>query len=297
MYALSSRVALVQTIDFFPPLVDDPFLYGQIAAANAMSDVYAMGGRPLTALNIACFPDHELPLSVLHQIIRGAMDKAKEARCLIVGGHTVRDTEIKFGLAVTGLIDPKKVFANSGARPGDLLVLTKPLGTGLITTANKQGDCPETALKAACQSMSTLNRAAADAMTSVGAHAATDITGFGLAGHAYEMAMASKITLKIFLRSLPLFPSIPELVEKEFFTRATRTNEEFVSGSLRFEGAVTATQRAVFFDAQTSGGLLIAVPARKAAALVKKAKALGARHTAVVGEVLKKERVHLIAEG
>ena len=198
VYQLSDSLALVQTLDFFPPVVDDPYLYGQIAAANALSDVYAMGGRPITALNLAGFPDKELPMEVLGTILRGGASKCQEAGCAIVGGHTVRDAEIKFGLSVTGLVHPKEFWTNATAQPGDHLVLLKPLGTGFVTTAAKKQQCPQATLEAALQSMTTLNKTSADICRAVGGvHSVTDITGFGLAGHSYEMAHGSKVTFEI----------------------------------------------------------------------------------------------------
>lgn len=276
----------MQTVDFFPPLVDDPFVYGQIAAANALSDVYAMGGDPLTALNLVCFPDDQLPLDVLGDILRGGAERAAAAGCVIVGGHTVRDTEIKYGMAVTGLVHPQRIFTNAGARPGDVLILTKPLGTGFVTTAHKRQDCSQEVLQQACASMIQLNRGASLAMREIGAHACTDITGFGLAGHALEMALASKVTLAIDVPRLPLLPGVEEFVAKRYFTRARKTNSAFVADHLLVQGVPDPVRLEVFYDAQTSGGLLIAAPQATGEALVRRARALGASAACVVGEVL-----------
>ncbi len=286
VYRLTDDIAIVQTIDFFPPVVDDAYTYGRIAAANSLSDIYAMGGVPKTALNLVGFPDDKLPLTVLREIMRGGAERCQEAGCVIVGGHTVRDAEIKFGMAVTGLIHPKRIFTNAAARPGDKLVLTKPLGTGFVTTAHKARACPQETFEAACASMIELNRSAAEAMIAAGAHSATDITGFGLAGHAFEMALGSRATLVIELSRLPLLPGVGELVRQGFYTRASKTNESYVAAGLRLEGTPDPVRLAIFYDAQTSGGLLIAVPAERAEALVEDARRRGATHTCIIGEVV-----------
>src|SRR5215471_6999778 len=206
VYRLTDDLAIVQTIDFFPPVVNDPYIYGQIAAANALSDIYAMGGTPRTALNLVGYPDDKISLDWLGEILQGGAERCHAAGAVILGGHTVRDVEIKFGYAVTGTIHPKHIFTNANAKPGDKLVLTKPLGTGFITTAHRHRACPEEVFQAACASMIQLNDLGRDAMLAAGAHAATDITGFGLAGHAFEMAEGSKTTLAISLSALPLLP-------------------------------------------------------------------------------------------
>jgi selenide, water dikinase len=275
----------VQTIDFFPPVVDDPFVYGQIAAANALSDVYAMGGVPVTALNMAGFPDDQLDFAILGAIIAGGAERCVAAGCAVVGGHTVRDTEIKFGLSVTGTIHPDRILTNATARPGDVLVLTKPLGTGFITTAAKKQKCPPDLLKTACDSMIELNKSACDAMLAVGVNAATDITGFGLAGHALEMAQGSNVTVTIDLRKLPLFSGIDRIEVTKFRTRASKTNREYTEADTRFEGAPNPTRLEFFYDAQTSGGLLISVPAAKADDLVKCLAEVRTPAAAVIGEV------------
>src|SRR6516165_7029631 len=223
---------MVQTIDFFPPVMDDPFVYGQIAAANAMSDVYAMGGTPKTALNLVGYPDDKEPLDWLGEILRGGAERCQAAGAVVVGGHTVRDAEIKFGLAVTGVIHPQKIVTNANAKPGDKLVLTKALGTGFITTAHRNRACPEDVFQSACASMIQLNDLGRDAMLEAGAHAATDITGFGLAGHAFEMAEGSKTTLVIELSRLPIFPGADAIARKPYLTRASATNAGYVAPSL-----------------------------------------------------------------
>ena len=261
VYRIAPDLALVQTVDFFPPVVDDPYIYGQIAAANSLSDVYAMGGVPKTALNIVGFPDAELEMAILGRILDGGSERMRAAGCLVVGGHTVRDAEVKFGYAVTGLVHPDKIMTNANAKPGDVLVLTKPLGTALVTTAAKKQKCPHALLEAACKSMTALNDKGRDAALAAGANAMTDVTGFGFAGHAYEMAEGSGVTLRIDLAKLPAFPGIEELILGKFFTRATKSNREYVSHALRFEREPDPVRVELLFDAQTSGGLLISVPA------------------------------------
>jgi selenide, water dikinase len=285
VYRLTPELAIVQTIDFFPPVVDDPFAYGQIAASNALSDVYAMGGVPVTALNLACYPDDQLDFEVLGRIIAGGAERCEAAGCTVVGGHTVRDTEIKFGLAVTGTIHPDRILTNATAKPGDVLVLTKPLGTGFITTAAKKQKCPAELLKAACDSMIELNKSACDAMLAVGVSAATDVTGFGLAGHAMEMAQGSNLTLTIDLAKLPLFAGIDQIDVTKFRTRASKTNREYTEAQTRFEGVPDPTKLEFFYDAQTSGGLLISVPAAKADELLKRLKEANTPAAAVIGAV------------
>jgi selenide,water dikinase len=297
VYRLTDEIALVQTIDFFPPLVDDPFTFGQIAATNALSDVYAMGGKPLTALNLAGFPDNELPMSLLGDILRGGADKCKEAGCVVVGGHTVRDKEIKFGLSVTGTVHPKLIWINAAAKAGDCLILTKPLGTGFITTANKKRQCPKATLDAAIKSMAMLNKNGAEACHAVGGvHSVTDITGFGLAGHTFEMAQGSNTTIELHLGQLPLFPGVRDLVKKEFTTRASKSNREFVASGTSIDEGVDPVTLEVFFDAQTSGGLLISIEASKAEALQKEALQRGCIVAAKIGRVLARQEKALIVK-
>jgi selenide,water dikinase len=284
----------VQTIDFFPPVVDDPFVYGQIAAANALSDVYAMGGQPRTALNLVGYPDDKLSLDWLGKILEGGFERCQQAGATVVGGHTVRDVEIKFGLAVTGTIHPDHIITNAAARPGDKLVLTKPLGTGFVTTAHKAGECPEELLQTACESMIQLNDIGSDAMIEVGVHAATDITGFGLAGHAFEMAEGSQVTLILELSRLPLLPGAENFARRPYLTRASATNASYVEPSLRIEGQPDPVRLEFFYDAQTSGGLLISLAADRAAKLVDLAQAKGASAACIVGEVAEASDVRLI---
>jgi selenide,water dikinase len=244
-----------------------------------------MGGTPKTALNLVGYPDDKEPLDWLGEIIRGGLERCTAAGCAVLGGHTVRDAEIKFGYAVTGLVHPQRVYTNAAARPGDKLVLTKPLGTGFVTTAHRADACPEELFLAACASMTQLNDIGRDAMIEAGAHAATDVTGFGLAGHAYEMAEGSGTTLVLELSRLPLLPGAEKLARKPYLTRASATNAAYVLPGLRVEGKPDPVRLEFFHDAQTSGGLLISVPADRADDLVVSARKRGAAAACVVGEV------------
>jgi selenide,water dikinase len=291
---LTDELALVQTIDFFPPVVNDPYVYGQIAAANALSDVYAMGGTPKTALNLVGYPDNKEPLEWLGRIIEGGEERCRAAGAVVVGGHTVRDAEIKFGYAVTGVIHPQKILTNAGAKAGDRLVLTKALGTGFVTTAHKAEACPDDVLQAACASMIQLNDIGRDAMVEIGAHAATDVTGFGLAGHAFEMAAGSSTTLVLEMGRLPLLPGAEKLAHRPYLTRASTTNAAYVEPELRIAGRPDPVRLQFFYDAQTSGGLLISLPADRAEALVETVRARGAAAACVIGEVLERQDRALI---
>jgi selenide,water dikinase len=275
-------------------VVNDPYVYGQIAAANALSDVYAMGGTPKTALNLVGFPDDKEELEWLGEILRGGAERCAAAGAVILGGHTVRDAEIKFGMAVTGVIHPQHIYTNATARPGDRLVLTKPLGTGFVTTAHKAEACPEEVYHTAIESMIQLNAVGRDAMIEVGAHAATDVTGFGLAGHAYEMAEGSGVTLVFDLARLPIIPGAERLARKPYLTRASATNAAYVAPGLHAEGRPDATLLEFFYDAQTSGGMLISVPAERAEDLVKLVRERGAAAGAIVGEVVERGEKALV---
>jgi selenide,water dikinase len=285
VYRLTDEIAIVQTVDFFPPVVNDPYLYGQIAAANSLSDVYAMGGTPRTALNLIGYPDDKESLDWLGEIVRGGDERMQAAGAVILGGHTVRDAEIKFGYAVTGTIHPQRVFTNAASKPGDKLVLTKPLGTGFVTTAHRAGNCPEDVFKAAVASMIELNDHARDAMLAAGANSATDITGFGLAGHAYGMAKGSGTTLVIDMSQLPLLPGAEKLAHRPYLTRASATNAEYVAEDLRVEGKPDPVRMEFFYDAQTSGGLLISVPADQADGLITNLQRRGIQSACLIGEV------------
>jgi selenide,water dikinase len=280
----------VQTVDFFPPVVNDPFVYGQIAAANSLSDVYAMGGVPKTALNLVGYPDDKDPeFTYLGDIFRGGAERCALAGCVVVGGHTVRDSEIKFGYAVTGVVHPSKVLTNANAKPGDKLVLTKPLGTGFVTTAHKAGECPKghETYEAAVASMIQLNSLGQQAIEEVGGvNALTDVTGFGLAGHAFEMAEGANVTIVLELGRLPLLPGVEKLAShRHFRTRASKTNAEYVAAGLKIDGKVDPIRLEVFHDAQTSGGLLISVVPDKVDALLAALKSRQTASAVVIGEV------------
>jgi selenide,water dikinase len=261
VFVVAEDLALVQTVDFFAPIVDDPFTFGRIAAANALSDVYAMGGEPLTALNIVGFPTGKLPLSVLTEILRGGQDAVHEAGAVIVGGHTVIDDEVKYGLAVTGRADPRRLLTNAAAVAGDRLVLTKPLGTGLISTAVKRTIADPGAETASLASMSTLNRDASRAALAVGARCATDVTGFGLLGHASHVARASDVTLVLDAHALPVLPGAREAWTAGARTGGAERNLAYVQPLTDWGPVREGVVRAICLDPQTSGGLLVAVPA------------------------------------
>ena len=294
VYKISPDRALVQTVDFFTPIVDDPFVYGQIAAANALSDVYAMGGRPLTALAICGFPK-DAAREILRSIFAGGLDKLREAEVVLLGGHTVQDTEIKFGYAVTGDVDPARVLANGGARPGDVLLLTKAIGTGVISTALKFGRASQAAIDAAVRSMTTLNRAAAGALASLAAdavHACTDITGFGLIGHATEMAAASGCSIEIESTSVPLLDGARDLVSRNS-PGGARTNREHFGPGVRVLADADASLVDLLYDPQTSGGLLIAVSSPQANAVTSALSAAGVS-PARVGTVIASEGSRIV---
>jgi selenide, water dikinase len=286
IYRIAPDIALVQTVDFFTPLVDDPFTFGQIAATNALSDVYAMGGRPITALAVVCFPQ-DADLGILEQIMRGGLKKMAEAKCTVVGGHSVRDTEMKFGYAVTGLIDPARVYTNAAAKPGDVLILTKPIGTGVISTALKQGKSKPEWIEGATRSMTTLNStASALAIANSGVHAITDITGFGLMGHGREMALGSGVVLEIEVASIPLIPGAVEAVRIGAIPGGLIANREFAECLVAdAPGATIADdRRTLLYDPQTAGGLLISVALASAPALLESLR--GAEvPAAIVGRV------------
>lgn len=267
VFVLSDDLALVQTVDFFAPIVDDPYLFGQVAAANALSDVYAMGGEPLTAMNIVGFPSGKLPLEVLREILRGGQDKVHEAGALIVGGHTIIDEELKYGLAVTGRAHPRRLLTNAGARAGDRLLLTKPIGTALLATVAKSGQLPEPELRALGDSMTALNARASRAALEVGATCATDVTGFGLLGHASHIAKASGVTLRIFVGRVPLLPGARAAAERGVRTGGADRNFAHLESRVDW-GKASETDRVLMIDPQTSGGLLIAVPRESVAAYV-----------------------------
>jgi len=287
VYKISDDCAVVSTLDFFPPIVDDPFTFGRIAAANALSDVYAMGAHPRLALNIVCFPK-ELPLSVLHEIMSGSLDKLKEADVLLVGGHTVEDATIKYGLSVTGFVSPGRMITNAGARPGDALVLTKPLGTGIIASALKAGRITFEEAVGAITSMETLNKAASEAMIEVTAHACTDVTGFGLIGHAMELAKASGVNIVIHAEAVPIFPGALRLAAKKANRpRTISQNMEFMRPDV-MTGKLDPAMEALLYDPQTSGGLLISIAGERREQLIELLRAQGI-NGAIVGHCVERE--------
>ena len=289
VYRLTDELALVQTVDYITPVVDDPFLYGQVAAANSLSDVYAMGGRPLTAMNLCNFPARNIDRSALRRILEGGFSKIQEAGATLVGGHTVRDDELKYGLSVTGLIDPKRIMTNTGARVGDHLVLTKPIGTGVIITGHRRGLASDETLEKAVRVMATLNRVACETMLEFDPHACTDITGFGLSGHAFGMANGSNVRFRIRFRDLPRFEESLDLIGQGIATSVTASNLQVVQDHLTFRGDFTEEETWIVVDPQTSGGLLISLPAEQAPALVERLRAKGNPAAADVGEVLPSE--------
>jgi selenide,water dikinase len=284
VYRLTDDLALVLTVDYFTPIVDDPYAFGQIAAANSLSDVYAMGGRPIAMLSIVGFPREKLPLDVLGEILKGGAEKAREAGVAVVGGHSIDDAEPKVGYAVTGLVHPARIWKNVGARPGDALVLTKPLGTGIISTAIKQAKAPPATIEAAVRTMATLNRAAAEAVAQIEAHAVTDVTGFGLLGHLREMTAGSRVRARLEASRIPLLPDVVGLAEAGVVPGGTRRNLKSVAEIVRWGAGVAEPLRAVIGDAQTSGGLLVATPA--APALLRALESAGVSGAARIGEIV-----------
>ncbi len=284
VYRMDDDTALIQTVDFFPPIVDDPYAFGQIAAANALSDVYAMGGSPLIALNIVGFPVG-LPKSVLGSVLLGGADKAREAGTLIVGGHTVDDDEPKYGLSVTGVVKPGAQVTNAGARVGDKLVLTKPLGTGVITTAGKQGVAPDDTLAAAVSVMAALNAAASHAMTQVGANACVDVTGFGLLGHLRGMTRASGVGASIEFGAIPFIDGAVHLAEQGVAPGGTHRNLESLEADVAWDDSISNVQKLLLADAQTSGGLLIAVSERRLGDLLSALESHGVETRATIGSI------------
>lgn len=291
VYRLSDDVAMVQTLDFFPPMVEDPYTFGQIAAANALSDVYAMGGRVVTALNIVCFPE-SWDLNLLGRILQGGSEKVQEAGGSLAGGHSIADSEVKYGLSVTGLVHPNRIRPNNGGHAGDKLILTKPLGVGLACTAARAGD--PAGLADAVRSMTTLNRYAAEAADRYEIHACTDVTGFGLAGHLREM-LRPDLTVRVQAAALPHLPQARQYAEEFYLTAAAQRNRNAAAGHIRFRGADFATEELVF-DPQTSGGLLFAVAREDADALLREVQALGLP-CGMIGELMPRVDTELIIEG
>ena len=280
VYRLRDDVALVQTLDFFTPVADDPEIYGRVAAINALNDVYAMGGKPISALAIVCYPQKE-DLEVLGQILRGGQITMNEAGVVVLGGHSIDDAEIKFGYAVTGIVHPQRVITNAGAQPGDKLVLTKPVGTGAISTGIKRGVARKSAIDAAMRVMTTSAAKASEAMQQVRAHACTDVTGFGLLGHAYEMARASNVCLRIEADHVPLLPDVLTLIAQGMLTRGDKNNRDYVGETIAIAKHVSPEMQSALYDPQTAGGLLISIECAKVEELLNLVEG-----ASVIGEVL-----------
>lgn len=288
VYRLNSKEALVQTIDFFTPIVDDPYLFGQIAAANALSDIYAMGGRPLTAMNMAGFPC-ALDIKILAHILKGGRDKIEEAGAVIVGGHTIDDPEPKYGMAVTGLVRFEDLTPVTGARPHDAIILTKPIGSGILATALKVGGITEKAMREAIEDMCYLNASAAAAARKVGAKAVTDVTGFGLLGHLYNMANQSGVIAVVDASEVPVWPGVYEAALAGYIAGGAGKNRDYLKGKIEFARDIDSVQQAILCDPQTSGGLLIAVAANKVEALVDLLREAGTPCAAVIGAIEEQE--------
>lgn len=297
VYQIDTHIALVQTVDFFTPVVDDPYTFGQIAAANALSDVYAMGGKPITALNIVGFPFCSLPPEVLVAILQGGQSKTAEAGVAIVGGHTIQDKEPKYGLAVTGLISPAEIYTNTQVQIGDYLVLTKSIGTGVVTTAEKAGVASEQAMAGAIANMTMLNRHAAQAMCSVGCHSCTDITGFGLLGHSYEMAVGSKVAIELYADAVSIITGAREYAAMGFVPAGAYANRAALQDHVTWGKYISEELQDLFYDPQTSGGLLIAVSPEKLGKLLAALQTEQQLTVAVVGRAVPFRSKHLVVIG
>ena len=290
VYKITDDLAIIQTIDFFTPIVDEPYSFGQIATANALSDVYAMGGRPLTAMNVVCFPIKSLDISVLKDILRGGVDKMREAGVVLVGGHSIDDAELKYGLSVTGTVHPKRLVTNSGAKAGDKLILTKPLGTGIISTALKAGTADAETVAKLTKCMASLNKKASELMQEVGVHACTDITGFGLLGHTTQLAQNSQVGINISSAFVPLLPRTEEFAKQGLYPGGSRRNREFYSAAITIAKNVPDHIRGILFDAQTSGGLLICLDSGKAERLLEELQQAGVEDAVIIGEAVSRPR-------
>jgi selenide,water dikinase len=292
---LTDELAIVQTLDFFTPIVDDPFLFGEIAAANALSDVYAIGGKALVAMNIVCFPVKKMDISVLQEILRGGLKKMEEAEVTLVGGHSIDDPELKYGLSVTGTIHPDKIILNSGAIVGDKIILTKPIGTGIINTAAKADMASPEIINQVTVSMTTLNKKAAEIMQEIGAHACTDVTGFGLLGHACEMIVEEeKVGMVINVDKIPFFPGVEALSKKGLVPGGTHRNKKYRRKFIEDEKKIPDWTMDMLFDAQTSGGLLICVAPDKTDTMLQKLKQSGIKDATVIGEIIKAPRGKIV---
>ena len=297
VYRLSDDLAIIQTVDFITPIVDDPYTFGQIAAANSLSDVYAMGGTPITAMNVVCFPVKSQEISVLNEILRGGLDKMKEAGVALVGGHSVSDEELKYGLSVTGVINPSQILRRNSPRLGDSIILTKPIGTGIVATALKGGAADAKAIEPAVRSMTTLNRDAAELMRTADVHACTDVTGFSLIGHSYGMIANSKIGMEINISAIPVLAAAREFATMGFVPGGTRRNMEYYRSHIKQDCEISDETRDILFDPQTSGGLLMAIPPDKAEGLLKKLRSSGIKEAAIIGQIVDKPKGKIILRG
>jgi selenide,water dikinase len=294
VYKIRDDLALVQTVDFFTPIVDDPYTFGEIAAANALSDVYAMGGTPITAMNLVAFPIQSMGIEVLREILKGGLDKLREAEVVLVGGHSIEDQELKYGLAVTGLIHPDAILTNTGAQVGDRIILTKPLGTGIINTAQKGGMASPEAVQRAVEVMVALNRRAAEVMRGFHVHACTDVTGFGLLGHLCEMLGAGEIGMKISVDAIPILPKAEEYAAMGLVPGGAHRNREFYAPKVKGANDCPPPLLDILYDPQTSGGLLIAVPEEDVADLLRFLQEVGVKDARIIGEAVAKPRGRLI---
>jgi len=296
VYRLRPDLAIVNTVDFFTPIVDDPYIFGQISATNSLSDVYAMGGEPKTCMNIVCFPKGKMDMEVLGEILKGGAEKVKESGAVVIGGHSIIDEEIKFGMAVTGVIHPDKILRNVGVQEGDALILTKPLGTGIITTALKKGKASDESVNEAVKSMITLNAAASQVARKHPIHACSDVTGFGILGHSLEMASGSGVTLVIESAKMPLLRGAPRLAEKGYITGGCKRNRDYLADKMAIDKSIREGLVEVALDPQTSGGLLLAVNKRHAPKLLDDLHAAGVAQATEIGYAtsLQKSWVRLV---
>jgi selenide,water dikinase len=294
VYKVRDDLALVQTVDFFTPIVDDPYTFGQVAAANALSDIYAMGATPITAMNLVAFPIKEMAIEVLREVLRGGLDKMREAEVVLVGGHSIEDQELKYGLAVTGLVHPDAVVTNTGAQVGDRIILTKPLGTGIITTAQKGGQAAPRALRQAIEVMITLNRRAAEVMKGFHVHACTDITGFGRLGHLCEMLGGGGIGIKISVDAIPILPKAEEYARQGFVPGGAYRNKAFYAPKVQKKNDVPAWLLDILYDPQTSGGLVMAVADEDAEGIMRFLHEVGVNDASIIAEVVAKPRGRLV---
>lgn len=294
VYLLDEKTALVQTVDFFTPMVNDPYDFGRIAAANALSDIYAMGAIPITAMNIVCFPTKKMDLFYLKEILRGGLDKIHESGAVLIGGHSVEDDEIKYGLSVTGIISPDKVITNAGAKPGDAIVLTKPLGTGILTTALKGKLVSESDIYEAVEYMAALNKTASETARDFTVHGCTDVTGFGLLGHLLEMAIASRVVISVKASSVPILPRTYELASMGIIPAGAHANKNFCSHQIEIDCSIDPVLVDIFVDPQTSGGLLLSLPEEEAQDLVESLRYKGLSKTSIIGRVIEKGKGKII---